>query len=83
MSEGKMFLTVADVQQILRVSRPVVYRLIKRREFKWIMIGKRGYRISRPSFEEWLEENACYNRDIVSEPDSFTKLCHNRIKTTK
>lgn len=43
-----------DLQKILGLSRPVVYELLKRNEFRWIMIGGK-YRISKKSFDEWLD----------------------------
>ena len=47
--------TVEDLQEILGVSRPTVYNLLKRNEFRWFQIGGGKYRISKKSFDEWLE----------------------------
>lgn len=47
--------TVEDLQNILCVSRPTVYNLLKRKEFRWFQIGGRKYRISKKSFDEWLD----------------------------
>jgi len=49
--------TVEELQTILGVSRPSVYTLLKRKEFRWIRIGG-GYRISKKSFDDWLD-NRC------------------------
>ena len=47
--------TVEDLQAILNVSRPTVYHLLKRKEFRWFQIGGGKYRISKKSFDEWLD----------------------------
>jgi len=38
--------TVKELQVILGISRPTVYELLKRNEFKWFMIGTK-YRIPK------------------------------------
>ena len=43
-----------DLQKILGISRQSVYALLKRKEFRWFQIGGGIYRISRKSFDEWL-----------------------------
>ena len=48
--------TVGDLQSILGVSRPSVYNLLKRNEFRWFQIGGGRYRISKKSFDEWLDK---------------------------
>lgn len=48
--------TVAELQKILGVSRPTIYALLKRKEFRWVQIGG-VYRISKPSFDQWLDAN--------------------------
>lgn len=47
--------TVEELQTILCVSRPTVYSLLKRNEFRWFQIGGGKYRISKKSFDEWLD----------------------------
>ena len=47
--------TVEELQTILSVSRPTVYSLLKRNEFRWFQIGGGKYRISKKSFDEWLD----------------------------
>ena len=47
--------TVEELQIILSVSRPTVYGLLQRKEFRWIQIGGGKYRISKKSFDEWLD----------------------------
>ncbi len=47
--------TVEDLEAILMISKNSVYKLLKRKEFRWIRVGRSGYRIPRKSFNEWLE----------------------------
>lgn len=55
---------VKDLQEMLEVSRPAVYDLLKRKEFQWVMVGGK-YRISKISFDAWLDG------DSVSSPQQF------------
>ena len=43
------------VQEILDVSRPTVYALLKKKEFRWIQLDGGKYRISKKSFDDWLD----------------------------
>ena len=45
--------TVKEIQEILGISRPTVYELLKKNKFRWIQIGTK-YRISKKSFDWWL-----------------------------
>ena len=45
MNENRCY-TVKDLQEILEISRPTVYELLKKREFSWVLIGRK-YRISK------------------------------------
>ena len=50
--------TVEELQCILAVSRPTVYALIKKKEFSAFQIGGGGkWRISKQSFDTWLESH--------------------------
>lgn len=53
-SQEKRCYTVKELQEILGISRPTVYELLKRNEFHWIQIGTK-YRISKKNFDEWLD----------------------------
>lgn len=53
--EEKRCYSVKDLQEILGISRQCVYELLKRNEFRWHLIGGK-YRISKKSFDEWLDE---------------------------
>ena len=48
---------VKEVQEMLGISRPTVYELLKKNEFRWIQIGNK-YRISKKSFDEWLDQKS-------------------------
>ena len=56
MAEKRCY-TVKDLQDILGVSRPYVYDLLKKNEFRWILVGGK-YRISKKSFDAWLDDEA-------------------------
>ena len=49
--------TVKEVQEMLGISRPTVYELLKKNEFRWIQIENK-YRISKKSFDEWLDQKS-------------------------
>lgn len=53
MTEKRCY-TVKELQEILGVSRTAIYELLKRKEFKWVLIGGK-YRISKKSFDEWFD----------------------------
>ena len=50
--------TVEDLEAILMISKRSVYNLLKKKEFRWIRVGRSGYRIARKSFDEWLNHTA-------------------------
>lgn len=54
-TQEKRCYTVKELQEILGISRPTVYELLKKNEFRWIRIGTK-YRISKKSFNEWLDQ---------------------------
>ena len=43
-----------EIQEILDVSKPTVYALLKRKEFHSIVIGGK-HLISKKSFDAWLD----------------------------
>lgn len=47
--------TVNEIQDILGVCRPTVYKLIKKKVFRTVKLDGGGYRISKKSFDEWLD----------------------------
>lgn len=49
--------TVDEIQDILGISKPTAYALVHRGEFRSIRIGGQ-IRISKKSFDAWLDENA-------------------------
>ena len=46
--------SIEEIQQILDISRSTAYVLIKRKLFKSVKAGKQ-IRISKKSFDEWLD----------------------------
>lgn len=59
MAEKRCY-TVKELQEILEISRPTVYELLKKNEFRWILVGGK-YRISKKSFDEWLDNQPASN----------------------
>ena len=45
---------IRDLQAILHISRPTVYKLLQQNTFKWVKVGGK-YLISKKSFDEWLD----------------------------
>ena len=50
--------TVGDLQEILMCGRRTVYDLLKKKEFSYIKLSGAGYRISKRSFDDWLDSQA-------------------------
>ena len=50
--------TLKEIQDILRISRPTAYKLLKRNEFKWVLIARK-YLIVKESFDNWIRERCC------------------------
>lgn len=48
--------SVAELQEILGVSRQCIYELLKKKKFSWVMVGGK-YHISKKSFDEWLDQH--------------------------
>lgn len=48
--------SVAEIQQILGISRPTAYNLIKRNDFQSVRTDK-GIRVIKTSFDAWLDSN--------------------------
>ena len=59
MAEKRCY-TVKDLQEMLDVSRSTVYKLLRQNEFRWIQLEGGGYRISKKSFDEWLDKGKCF-----------------------
>lgn len=62
--EEKRCYTVKDLQTILDISRPTVYLLLQRKEFRWIRLQNGVYRISKNSFDEWLDKGVITDKMI-------------------
>jgi len=48
--------TVKEVGEILGVSRYAVYHLLEKEEFRSIKVNGGKYRISKKSFDDWLDK---------------------------
>ena len=55
MAEKRCY-TVKELQEILGISRPTVYNLLKKNEFRWVQLDGGEYRISKKSFDDWLNK---------------------------
>lgn len=54
MAEKRIY-TIAEVEEMLCISRPTAYNLLKKNLFSWNKLeGK--YIISKISFDEWLDQ---------------------------
>lgn len=51
---NKKSYTVAEIRQILGISRPTAYKLINQNVFQSVRLN-RGIRIVKSSFDAWLE----------------------------
>ena len=49
-------MNIRIIQEILDVSRPTVYAILKKKEFQWIQLDGGKYRISKKSFGDWLDK---------------------------
>ena len=58
LSEKRCY-TVDDLMIILECGRRAIYDLLKKNEFRYIKLSRAGYRISRKSFDEWLDKQGC------------------------
>ena len=56
--------TVEDLMEMLLLSRPTVYRLLKQNEFLWFKVSG-AYRISKASFEAWLNDGTVERNPAV------------------
>lgn len=53
-ASNKKSYSVAEIRQILDISRPTAYGLIKKNEFESIRVGS-SIRIIKVSFDTWLD----------------------------
>ena len=49
----KPYYTITDLEELLGISRPTVYKLVKEKFFYSVLIGRR-YFISKSSFDAWF-----------------------------
>ena len=55
-NKEKRTYTVQEIKEFLGISRPSVYELIKKNEFRTIRVNGGQYRISKKSFDDWLDK---------------------------
>lgn len=53
-AQMKKSYSVAEIQQILGISRPTAYGLIKKNEFQSVRLNN-SIRIIKASFDDWLD----------------------------
>ena len=58
MSEKRCY-TVQELQEILGVSRPTIYNLLKKKEFRWIQLDGGKYPEARKQFVRLLQARMC------------------------
>ena len=56
----RLLYTCEEIQEILKISRTTAYRLIRTQVFHTVRIGGQ-YRISKKSFDNWLEKEGGQN----------------------
>ena len=56
--------TIEDLMAMLILSRPTVCRLLKQNEFRWFKVSG-AYRISKASFEAWLNDGTVERNPAV------------------
>ena len=59
------FLNVDEVAQILKVSRPWIYTLVRQKRIPYFRVAGKNVRFSQNEIETWLQEGRCveYHRD--------------------
>jgi excisionase family DNA binding protein len=72
MSEKRCY-TVQELQEILGVSRPTIYNLLKKKEFRWIQLDGGKYRISKKSFDDWLAHGVGNHRSTPVKINAHTQ----------
>lgn len=60
-THSKKSYSVAEIQQILGISRPTAYNLIKKNEFQSVRMSS-GIRIIKASFDAWLDST---NKEVA------------------
>ncbi len=48
--------TVPEIMEILRCGKRTVYDLLKENNFRYVRLGRGAYRISKASFDTWLDQ---------------------------
>lgn len=56
MSDANEFMTIADVAELLRVSKPTVRKAVEKQGLPALRLGARVYRFSRVDVQAWIEK---------------------------
>ena len=56
MEREQTVLTIADLCEVLHISRPTAYQLLRREDFPTLRIGRRCL-IPREGLDRWVKEN--------------------------
>jgi excisionase family DNA binding protein len=56
---GRVILTVTDICEVLKISKPTAYELMKRGDFPTIVVG-RCKRVEKDQFIKWIDESPNY-----------------------
>ena len=67
--------TVEDLMEMLLLSRPTVYRLLKQNEFRWFKVSG-AYRISKASFEAWLNDGTVERNPLFDILNISREICY-------
>ena len=55
-NKKKTSYTLEEAGQILEVSKPTLSKVLQKKEFKWVRLDDGEYRISKKSFDDWLDK---------------------------
>ena len=55
-NQKKTSYTLTEIKEILELSGPPVSKLLQTKEFKWVRLDDGEYRISKKSFDNWLDK---------------------------
>jgi excisionase family DNA binding protein len=67
MESDNRLLSILKVTEWLDCSRPTVYKLIYEGKLKTVRIGKRGIRVTKDSYDKYVEENTIIPDDFHTE----------------
>ena len=51
--DEKIYYSTSDLENLLHISKPTIYKLLKEKPFHWVRIGNRVF-INKDSFDNWF-----------------------------